>query len=141
MDYISLLLLCQALLSVKGFQSNLKVPNNTFLRCLVRQPRLSNITVKNDDSDDKIYEVQFETYDEANSFKKTNAFILECADFKDKDGKTVKYQKEKKIEEEDDDQNFGSDDGGSDEESSDRGENDDESEARDEDDADDTSEI
>ena len=102
---------------------------------------LSNVTVKNDDSDDKIYEVQFETYDEANSFKKTNAFVLECADFKDKDGKTVKYQKEKKIEEEDDDQNFGSDDGGSDEESSDRGENDDESEARDEDDADDTSEI
>ena len=54
---------------------------------------LTCVSVMNDDSDDKIYEVDFESYDDANKFAKANALEVRCIDY----GKSVKYQAQKEV--------------------------------------------
>ena len=58
---------------------------------------LACISVMNDDSDDKIYEVVFESYDDANKFAKANALEVRCIEYKDENGKSVKYQAQKEA--------------------------------------------
>ena len=58
---------------------------------------LACVSVMNDDSDDKIYEVVFESYDDANRFAKANALEVRCIEYKDENGKSVKYQAQKEV--------------------------------------------
>ena len=58
---------------------------------------LGCVSVMDDYSDDRIYEVDFESYEDANTFAQTNAFEIRCTEYKDENGKSVKYQAQKEA--------------------------------------------